>query len=225
MEIATLFTEQKWNILKLLSMNGLSPLQLAEKSNTSIANISQQLRLLEAADLVKKEKIKNRDKGKPRSLFTLSEDYAFVASAMDGFADKKLLVATDYHNALIRILFLDNSNLQYYLSKLYWKIEDHLKDIDSMLLPRESISSEGDIQLLIVSKKGKDLEKRINIITLKNPEGVTRNIKISCISKEDLLKLEKSGKGIFSSGNEPYFIYDKIGLRKEIAPKKEVIND
>ena len=59
MELETLFTEQKWNILKSLSEGKFSPLQLANRSNTTIANISQQLRLLEAAELVKKEKIKN----------------------------------------------------------------------------------------------------------------------------------------------------------------------
>ena len=52
-----MFTEQKWNILQCLSKDKFSPIQLAEKLNTTMANISQQLRLLEAANLVKKEKI------------------------------------------------------------------------------------------------------------------------------------------------------------------------
>ena len=55
MELATLFTEQKWNIIKSLSLGKFSPLQLAQRSDTTMANISQQLRLLEAASLVKKE--------------------------------------------------------------------------------------------------------------------------------------------------------------------------
>ena len=42
----------------------------------------------------KKEKIKNRDKGKPRTLFSLTGDYAYLISAMDNFADKKLLETT-----------------------------------------------------------------------------------------------------------------------------------
>ena len=76
MELEPMFTEQKWNILKCLSEEKYSPLQLAEKLDTTMANISQQLRLLEAANLVKKKKIKNRDKGKPRTLFSLTDDYA-----------------------------------------------------------------------------------------------------------------------------------------------------
>ena len=56
MELASMFTEQKWNIIKALSENKYSPLQLAEKLDTTMANISQQLRLLEASNIVKKEK-------------------------------------------------------------------------------------------------------------------------------------------------------------------------
>ena len=55
-----MFSEQKWNILRCLSQGKSSPLQLAGKLNTTMANISQQLRLLEATNLVKKEKIRNK---------------------------------------------------------------------------------------------------------------------------------------------------------------------
>ena len=96
MELEPMFTQQKWNILKCLSEEKLSPLQLAEKLDTTMANISQQLRLLEAANLVKKEKIRNRDNGKPRSLFSLREDCAYLIPTMQKFANKKLLKVSDH---------------------------------------------------------------------------------------------------------------------------------
>jgi hypothetical protein len=41
MELELMFSEQKWNILKCLADGKASPLQLAEKLNTTMANISQ----------------------------------------------------------------------------------------------------------------------------------------------------------------------------------------
>ena len=101
MEIETLFTEQRWNILNELSHAKYSPLQLAEKSKTTMANISQQLRLLEASELVVKEKIPNRDKGKPRALFSLADEFAYLISVTRGFAHKKLLRLDAFEKILI----------------------------------------------------------------------------------------------------------------------------
>src|SRR3989344_7343405 len=125
MEMESMFTEQKWNILRELSSEKASPLQLAEKLNTTMANISQQLRLLEASNLVKKEKIKNRDKGKPRTLFSLTHDHAYIIPTMSNFAEKKLLKVEDHHRIILKIWFLVNPDLHSPLEKIYWKIEPH----------------------------------------------------------------------------------------------------
>ena len=55
MEIESLFSSTRWEILELLSKEKLSPIELSLKINTTSANISQQLRLLELAGLVKSE--------------------------------------------------------------------------------------------------------------------------------------------------------------------------
>ena len=91
MDFETLFTSTKWEILDQLSKKSYSPLELSKILNTSMANISQQLRLLEALNLVKKEKVSNRDKGKPRTLYSLSADYAYIIVFANGIAEKKLV--------------------------------------------------------------------------------------------------------------------------------------
>src|SRR3989338_2788847 len=118
MELETMFTEQKWNILKCLSEDKFSPLQLAEKLNTTMANISQQMRLLEAANLVKKEKIRNRDKGKPRTLFSLTDECAYIIPTMNHFAGKKLIKVNDYQKMLLRTWFLEDLDLQQSIEKI-----------------------------------------------------------------------------------------------------------
>ncbi|MEM2139161.1 MAG: ArsR family transcriptional regulator [Candidatus Woesearchaeota archaeon] len=78
MEFETLFSSTRWEILKTLSEKKLSPIELADKLKTTSANISQQLRLLELAGLIKSEKLSNSDKGKPRIVYSLAGDFSFI---------------------------------------------------------------------------------------------------------------------------------------------------
>lgn len=97
-----MLTGTKWDIIKALSKESLSPLELSKLLNTTIANISQQLRLLQAANLIKKQKTGQAKAGKPRTLFSLSEDYAFIAVFSKGFAEKKLVKITEKNKQLIK---------------------------------------------------------------------------------------------------------------------------
>ncbi|HIH23981.1 TPA: helix-turn-helix transcriptional regulator, partial [Candidatus Woesearchaeota archaeon] len=72
MDHETLFTATKWEILKQLETGERSPVELAKAMQSSIANVSQQLRLLEMAGLVTSRRISNRDKDKPRILYSIA---------------------------------------------------------------------------------------------------------------------------------------------------------
>ena len=95
MDIETLLVGTKWEIIELLSKESLSPSELSRKLNTTIANISQQLRLLQTADLVKKQKINSGKPGKPRMLFSLSDNYALITIMSKNLAKKKLIKITE----------------------------------------------------------------------------------------------------------------------------------
>ena len=91
MELETLLTGSKWQIIKLLATKEMSPLELSKELGTTIANISMQLRLLETAGLVTKKKIGTTKPGKPRTKYSISQDYAFITIITKGFAKKKLV--------------------------------------------------------------------------------------------------------------------------------------
>ena len=91
MEIETLLTGSKWEIIELLSIKPSSPSEISEKLETTIANISQQLRLLETAGLINKKRTHSAKPGKPRMLFSLSDDFAFITIIAKGKAQKKLI--------------------------------------------------------------------------------------------------------------------------------------
>lgn len=216
-----MFAEQKWNIIKSLSEGKFSPLQLSQRSKTTIANISQQLRLLEAAKLVKKEKVPNRDKGKPRSLFSLSSEFAYLVSAMNHFADRRLLRLENYHKPILRILFLDNEKLHYYLLKFYWKIEGYLDKIDLMLV----FPHIEDIRVFIVSDIAKEIEKNLGSVVIKKPGGKSKLIRVQCFVRDLFVRLVKQGKKPIFSLNKLKVIYDPKGmfsmLEKEVIAKAQ----
>jgi predicted transcriptional regulator len=94
MDVETLLTGVKWEIIEILAKKPSSPTELAEKLNTTVANISQQLRLLQTAGLTKRKRISQLKPGKPRTQFSLADDYALIISISPDFAKKKLIKLT-----------------------------------------------------------------------------------------------------------------------------------
>src|SRR3989338_3033668 len=132
MELAPLFSEQRWNILKHISEGPKSPMQLAGLTKTTMANISQQLRLLEAAGLVTKQKIPNKKKGQPRSLFSIPHDYAYIISVTGNYAGKKLVRLARAQKIYLRILSLDIPSQDERLEAAYFGIRPHLGSISAV---------------------------------------------------------------------------------------------
>ncbi len=174
MELAPLFTEQRWNILKHLSNERLSPLQLASITNTTIANISQQLRLLEAANLVKKERLPNRDKGQPRTLFSLSYDYAYLILITDKFADKKLIKLSRNQTHLLKILSIDNAVQREKILEAYLQIREYIGSIHAMAA---DFSSNNSIILVAAGKEASGKLARIEGIRLLSDEKLKEHMK------------------------------------------------
>ena len=171
MHIESLFTDQKWNILQALSSEPQSPLQLSLKLNTTIANISQQLKLLEAVNLVKKEKVRNRDKGKPRTLFSLVEEYALLIPTTKHFAQKKLFKITSHQKTILKIWFLPQE-LQQSAESLYWELRQHHPYVS---LATDSKSD----KLYIIAENKKELtslSKQATILSTKEAATLELNI-------------------------------------------------
>lgn len=150
MEQELLFTASKWEIIKLITANDRSPIELAELLHTSVANISQQLKSLESAGLVKKQRIKNAAKGLPRLLYSLANECSYLITAAKDFAGKKLVPLSAYNKIILRIWFLDKPEQRYPLEKAFWSMEPYWEKIDGLFL--DQYMSEEDLHLVIISK-------------------------------------------------------------------------
>ncbi len=166
-------------ILEEISRQSQSPLQLAEKLNTSIANISQQLRLLEAAGIVKKKRIPQRERGKPRVIFSLSDDFGYLIATTDGFADKKLLSLSDYHKFVLRTWFVEDKTLHEEIGRFYLKIKPEIKQIKAIVTDGSS--------LFVFTKKGV-----LDSASKVKKEGLSlKKLKLIVKTEDDIPKLSE----------------------------------
>jgi hypothetical protein len=131
MELESVFLDSKWSILVELSQGPLSPTELAKRTKTSIANISTQLRLLEALDFVEKEKLNNVGKGQPRKLYGLKKEYAYLILGTKFMIGKKLIKLDPSNMPFFNIWFLHDSEAPYIFLKLYLEYEKQFLESSS----------------------------------------------------------------------------------------------
>jgi predicted transcriptional regulator len=182
MEQETLFTSSKWDILKCLEMGKKSPLELAKETNTSVANISQQLRLLELAGLVKSERISNRDKGLPRILYSIADNTSFVVASTPGFVNKKFIKLQDYQKCTLKIWFMDNQNLQRYVERFFWTLERNLDKIDVMVMDAKDFSN---VKVSLVTNNPE--LKKLKDVSIEGQFGTVK-FSISFVKEQDAKK-------------------------------------
>ena len=138
-------------------------MELASALNTTSANVSQQLRLLELGGLVKSEKTANVDKGKPRVIYSLEGENAYLIYTGYNFAEKKLVSLSIYHKFVMKSWFLENSDHQRLIPIVYEALEPNLKQIEAV-----GASSSTSLSIYIVGKPFKlTIEKvRVTFVSL-----------------------------------------------------------
>ena len=162
MDFDAFFASPRWEILQLIAEKPSSPVEIAEKLNTTVSYISQQLKLIDAAGIVVKKRTGAAERGKPRALFSLSKDFLYITALIPGFS-QKMMINTDYHHKIIlKIWSLEDSSLHYYLEKFFWKIEEDLDEINGIYVNTKEISPE-----IIVVSDSKKLKSKIDSIIKK----------------------------------------------------------
>jgi DNA-binding MarR family transcriptional regulator len=131
METETLFTSTKWEVLKALSNQPMSPLQLAKTLNTSIANVSQQLRLLELAGLVWKKRLP-REKEDRRILYSIKSQKLYAILIAGKRANKAFIDLDERKAALLSAWMIDDPYYQKLAERLVTDYQASLKEIEAI---------------------------------------------------------------------------------------------
>jgi len=178
MDFDLFLSSPRWEILQIVAEKPSSPIEIAEKLGTTVSYISQQMKLLDAAGLVLKEKTGAVEKGKPRSLFSLSKELVYLSALTNEFSNKKLVHLTDHHKQIIKIWLVKDSSLHYYLEKLFLKLEENLQEIEGIFLDIE----EGKMFIISTDKK---LEHKIKSFVAR----FDRKIGVEFVSKIQIKKI------------------------------------
>jgi len=156
MDFDLFLTSPRWEILQIIAEKPSSPAEIAEKLKTTVSYVSQQLKLLDAANLLNKEKTGAVEKGKPRTLFSLSNELLYLTVLTKNFSQKKLIQLTDYHKNIMKIWFLFDIKYHQDVEKLYWKLDEDLNEIEGIF-----IENSGSPKILIISES-KKLKSKID---------------------------------------------------------------
>ncbi|MBN2368329.1 winged helix-turn-helix transcriptional regulator [Candidatus Woesearchaeota archaeon] len=128
MEIETLFTDSKWRILSELFQKSLSPTELAEKTGTSTANVSTQMRLLEALGYVREEKVADYKKGDARKRFMLDRQFAYVTFRSRCAIGKRMFTLDDELSPIFNVIMINNPDMSFIMLKILCQNEELLQD-------------------------------------------------------------------------------------------------
>jgi DNA-binding transcriptional regulator GbsR (MarR family) len=149
MDLDTFLAAPKWDILKIISLNPSSPIEIAEVTKTTVSYVSQQLKLLEAAGVVKKIKTGAYEKGKPRNVYSICNEFSYFTVLTNGFSEKKKLMLDTNKKIIFKIWCLENPSLHMPLLKFFLLIEDLLSKINKIYLK----NSKSKVELIIYSNK------------------------------------------------------------------------
>ncbi len=151
MDFDLFLTSPRWEILQIIAEKPSSPIEIAEKLKTTVSYVSQQLKLLDAANLLVKEKTGAAEKGKPRTLFGLSNELLYITALTRKFSEKKLLYISEHHKSILKIWLHIDSSLHYYTEKLFWKLEENISEIEAIFIETTNFTP----KMLIVSESKK----------------------------------------------------------------------
>ncbi len=164
MELDSLLGSQRWKILEIISKKPSSPLEISKDLKTSIAYISQQLKLLEAAGFVIKEKTGSSQKGKPRNIYFLSKDFLQITLVARGEVDKKFLKVNKLRKSTLRIWSITDEKLSSVVERVFWAVSEFLEEIKCVYLDL----SEGKERILIFSDSAKVRQKESSLTKIVN---------------------------------------------------------
>ncbi|MFH1916418.1 MAG: winged helix-turn-helix domain-containing protein [Nanoarchaeota archaeon] len=177
MDIGYLLQGTKWDILSELVKNPQSPKDLALRLKTSIANVQQQLALLEAHGIVTKAKEKSKGPGKPKTKYSLKQDIFHVAALRTNHSLRKSMpfIHNESFISFIRHASIMDKDDAYYFLKFLYANEDLVRTWDALGFVK---TNTGNIELLVITENLKPLREQFANQTIKKPGGGEKKVVI-----------------------------------------------
>ncbi len=107
MDYESILTGSRWEMLKSLTEGPKTATEIAESINTSLPNVSQQIKLLEAYGIVEHRKKPREKPGKPKKKYRIKEKIAHITMIANGCGEKKKVTPDTEEEAILRTFFLE----------------------------------------------------------------------------------------------------------------------
>jgi len=206
MDLDLFLAPPKWDLLKILAERPSSPIEIAEITKTTVSYVSQQLKLLEAIGVVEKTKTGAFEKGKPRSVYSVREDFVYFTVLSKNFADKKKLILTEHNKIVMRIWMLENHVFHLPLERFFLHIDGLLPNVSAVYC--NILSNEIDLKIICDEKvrskieaetKKLDAKARVFFLTKDGLSKTDLDSLYTLFDPEDILK---TGREKLKGGNE-----------------------
>ena len=157
------FTGTKWEIFKQISKGYKTPKEIAQKINSTLANVSQQLKLLEAYGYLKKERVDKgpggRKKQDKRIAYSISKEQNLLVSLSENVTGIKQIKDAPVNHIFLNCVQNDIQEYMPYLMKLY--CESDFSDVHSLFYIEESGE---EIHLLVITDQIKKYRENSKIV-------------------------------------------------------------
>ncbi len=163
----------KWIILKEIADMPQSPSDLAIRLNTSLSNITQQLKLLEAYNLIRKEKSEKKQAGKPKTIYHINMEVAYATILMNGKAERKIFHIDDNNRMFFNIVFSLNPEDLIYVLKFKFKYDEVLKKCKAIGFLK---SSKESIELFLITDHLEEIRSKFSNIFIEDQTDKTKKI-------------------------------------------------
>jgi len=148
MEFEELLGKTRWAILAEASKGDRSASEIAVATGTSLANISQQTKLLEAWGFLKLGK-RSGKAGKPRLTYSLKKELAYIALVRRGAAIRRTLPLDRFRSVMLNILLYPKGEEQHCLFRLFWEHEDYFMARQAVAVVE---SDKKELHLLVLAR-------------------------------------------------------------------------
>ena len=186
-----IFSDNKWLLLKEIATKPQSPTELAGTLKTSVSNVIQQLKLLEAYGVVEKigindikiesklyESRLNESKilkavGKPKTIYRIKNETMNFIMLKNGFADKRTFKIDANNIFFFNLMFIQNPEDIFFIIKFSISNEEILKKCKTIAFIR---SSKDSVELFLITDHTEEIRSRFSNLFIQDAHGKTKKI-------------------------------------------------
>lgn len=172
-EIPDMLSNSRWQILKELADKEQSALDLSLVLDTSVSNMTQQLKLLEAYNIVSKKKSNEKQVGKPKIIYEIKDEFAYTVLLKKTCAERRLFKLEGFNGFLFNLMFNTGTDDSFFILKFMLKNEDVLKKCKAFGFIK---STKDSVELFILTENVDEIRAKFSNLFIEDLNGKTKKI-------------------------------------------------